>query len=83
MSFLKSRLAEVIDQVTETKRPVIVTQRGEARAVLVDTESYEKTRRAIGLLKLLAQGELDVRAGQTVAQDELFDELGALLKSAK
>ena len=40
-----------------------------------DVESYEQTQRAIGLLKLLAQGEEDVRAGRTVPQDEVFTRL--------
>ncbi len=52
---LKSHAADLLAQVNETHRPVIITQNGEARAVLQDPESFERMRAAIGLLKLVAQ----------------------------
>ena len=72
VTFLKNRAADLLAQVNETHRPVVITQNGEPRAVLQDRESYERMRRAIGMLKLLAQGEEDVRAGRTVPQREVF-----------
>lgn len=74
VTFLKSRAADLLAQVNETHRPVVITQNGEPRGVLQDPESYEGMRRAIGMLKLLAQGEEDVRAGRTVAQSEVFSQ---------
>jgi PHD/YefM family antitoxin component YafN of YafNO toxin-antitoxin module len=56
--------------VNETRRPVYVTQNGEARAVLVDTESYESMKKAIGLLKLLTQGEGDIVDGKILSQED-------------
>jgi PHD/YefM family antitoxin component YafN of YafNO toxin-antitoxin module len=56
-------------------RPVYVTQNGEAKAVLLDTESYEKMRNALGLLKLLAQGETDVINGHVLSQEDFFTEM--------
>ena len=41
VSFLKSRSAEILEQVNTTHRPVIITQNGEPRAVLQDPESYK------------------------------------------
>lgn len=75
VTYLKSRAADLLAQVNETHRPVIITQNGEARAVLQDPESYERMRAAIGLLKLVAQGEEDVRAGRVSEQDEVFARL--------
>lgn len=49
--------------------------------MLQDIESYEQTQRAIGLLKLVAQGEEDVRAGTTVPQDEMFGQVRRRLKA--
>lgn len=75
ISYIKANAAEILDQVNETHRPVYVTQNGEARAVLLDTESYEKMRKAIGLLKLLAQGERDILDGKVLEQEEFFSRL--------
>jgi len=79
VTYLKSRAADLLEQINVTHRAVVITQNGEARAVLQDPESYEQMRRAIGLLKLVAQGETDVQAGRTVAADEVFTRLRRML----
>ncbi|WP_225073938.1 type II toxin-antitoxin system Phd/YefM family antitoxin [Desulfuromonas sp. CSMB_57] len=79
ITYLKSRAADLLKQINETHRPVIITQNGEPKAVLQDPKSYEDMRNAIGLLKLLSQGETDVRNGQVSAQDEVFAQLENLL----
>ena len=83
VTYLKSRAADLLAQVNETHRPVIITQNGEARAVLQDPESYEKMRAAIGLLKLVAQGEEDVRGGRVSGQEAIFARLEQKRKSGK
>jgi prevent-host-death family protein len=83
VTYLKSNAAELLEKINTTHRPIIITQNGEARAVLQDPESYEQMRRAIGLLKLVAQGEEDVRAGRTVAQDEVFTALRKTLAARR
>lgn len=72
ISYIKANAAEILAQVNETHRPVYVTQNGEAKAVLLDTESYEKMKKALGLLKLLAQGERDIVDGKVLSQEEFF-----------
>ena len=83
VTYLKSRTADLLDQVNETRRPVIITQNGEARGVLQDTESYESMKAAIAMLKLLVQGEEDIRKGRVRAQEEVFDRLETRLKSKR
>jgi prevent-host-death family protein len=73
VTYLKARAADLLEQVNETRRPVVITQNGEPRAVLQDPKSYESMRKALGLLKLLSQGEEDVRRGRTRPQDEVFE----------
>jgi len=75
ITYLKSRAADLLAQINETQRPVVITQNGVPRGVLQDPESYERMRRAVGMLKLLAQSEEDVRAGRTVSQNQLFGHL--------
>lgn len=79
ITFLKSRAADLLKQINETHRPVIITQNGEPRAVLQDPKSYEDMRRAIGLLKLISQGEEDIKEGKVVTQDKVFSKVEKLL----
>ena len=82
VTYLKSHAADLLAQVNDTHRPVIITQNGEARAVLQDPESFERMRAAIGLLKLVAQGEDDLRNGRTTSQEKVFSRLEKKLKDA-
>jgi len=75
VTYLKSRAADLLNQINETHRPVIITQNGEPRAVLQDPESYENMRNAIGILKLISQGESDIRSGLTKPQESVFTEI--------
>ena len=75
ITYLKSRAADVLQQINETHRPVIITQNGEPRAVLQDPESYENMRNAIGILKLMSQGEADVKQGKLKPQEDVFSDI--------
>lgn len=79
VSFLKSHAADILKQINETHRPVVITQNGEPRAVLQDPESYDNMRKAIGLLKLISQGEEDVKHGKTKTQDRVFKDIENIL----
>lgn len=81
VTFLKSKTAEVLAQINETHRPLIITQNGEPRAVIQDPESYERMKSAIGLMKLLMQGEEDIRRGRIRGQEKVFTRLKKKLGS--
>jgi prevent-host-death family protein len=80
ITYLKSKAPDLLKQINETHRPVIITQNGEPRAVLQDPESYENMRNAIGILKLISQGEQDIRKGKAKSQEEVFANIEKLLK---
>ncbi|MGR3292854.1 MAG: type II toxin-antitoxin system Phd/YefM family antitoxin [Candidatus Scalindua sp.] len=79
VSYLKSKSADLLKQINETHRPVIITQNGKPRAVLQDPKSYENMRNAIGILKLISQGEEDIKKGKNKKQNEVFEKLETLL----
>ena len=83
VTYLKSRAADLLDQLNKTHRPVVITQNGEPRAVLQDPESYERTKTAVGLMKLLVHGEEDVRSGRTSDQEEVFHRLAKKFAARK
>jgi len=81
VTYLKSKAADLLNQINETHRPVIITQNGEPRAVLQDPKSFENMRNSIGLLKLISQGEGDVRNGHVKSQEKVLEDLGDSLKA--
>ena len=81
VTFLKAKAADLLKQINETHRPVIITQNGEPKAVLQDPESYENMRNAIGILKLISQGEEDIRTGKSKPQEEVFKGIDTLPKA--
>jgi prevent-host-death family protein len=79
ITYLKSKTADMLDQVNETRRPVVITQNGEPKAILIDPQSYQQMRNAIGLLKLLSQGENDIKKERIKSNDDVFEHLDQLL----
>ncbi len=75
VTYLKTKTADILSQIGEHRRPMIITQNGEAKAVLQDIRSYEAMKNALGVLKLLASAEDDLKNGRVQTQDELFSEL--------
>ena len=64
ISYLKANAAEVLTQLAEQREPMVITQNGEAKAVLQDVASFEETQETLALLKILALGNQDVVAGK-------------------
>jgi len=75
ISYLKSKTADVINSVNESKQSIIITQNGEAKAVIQDIISYENLRNSLSLLKLIVQSEEDIRNDRVTPQDEMFESL--------
>lgn len=65
VSYLKANAAEILADLDERREPLVITQNGEARAVLQDMASFEETQETLALLKLLALGNRDMEAGRS------------------
>jgi len=72
VTYMKTHSAELLRQVRQSRRPVVITQHGEASAVLLDVETYEALREAKLMLQLAGQAEADARADRTLTTDEVF-----------
>jgi len=75
ISYLKAKTADVINNVNDTQRTVIITQNGEAKAVVQDIKSYENMQNSLNLLKLIVQSENDIENNDLIEQDKMFDTL--------
>lgn len=82
ISYLKSHAAEVLTLLTEQREPLIITQNGEAKAVLQDVASYEEGQETLALLKILALGNHDVANGSVKPVADVVARLRAKTKGA-
>ncbi|TFG63811.1 MAG: type II toxin-antitoxin system Phd/YefM family antitoxin [Nitrospirales bacterium] len=79
ITYLKANAADLLEQINETHRPVIITQNGEPKAVLQDPQSYENMRKALRMLKLISLGEEDIKKGKATSQEKVFKKLQSTL----
>jgi prevent-host-death family protein len=77
ISYLKANAAEVLTQIAEQREPLVITQNGEAKAVLQDVASFEETQETLALLKILALGNLEIEAGKVKPLGEVVARLRA------
>ena len=62
ISYAKSHTSKLLTDISRDRKPVVITQNGRARAVILDMASYEETRESLALLKIAAQGREEVRS---------------------
>ncbi|EEZ80394.1 MAG: type II toxin-antitoxin system Phd/YefM family antitoxin [Candidatus Thioglobus sp.] len=80
VTYLKSRTADVLKHINATHRPMVITQNGEAKAVIQDPQSYEDMKNSISLLKLLSAAEEDIKNGSLHSEEDVFNAVESLLK---
>ena len=64
ISYLKANAAEVLQNLSENREPFLISQNGEARAVMQDIATYENTQETLALLKMLALGNQEISEGK-------------------
>jgi len=64
ISYLKAHASELMRELTEQREPLVITQNGEATAVIQDVHSYQQTQETLALLKILALGNQQIEAGK-------------------
>ena len=79
ISDLRQDAAGVIKRVSTSGEPVFITQRGRAAAVMVSTQTYERTQHELEILRLLARGEVEIEAGAGQDIYTVFAEADRLL----
>jgi prevent-host-death family protein len=77
ISYVKANAAEILDTLAHTGEPLIITQNGEAKAVMIDIVSYEKTQETLALLQILALGRKQVAEGKTKPLREAIEQVRA------
>ena len=75
ISYLKSHTAEIVKTITESREPLVITQNGEAKLVVMDVKSFEEQEDTMALLKLLAMGNREIEEGKFREAEDVFAEL--------
>jgi len=72
ISYVKAHAADIIRDLADNQATIVITQNGEAKAVLQDIAAYERTQESLALLKILAVSRKDVEAGRVKPLDAAF-----------
>lgn len=75
ISYLKSNAAEIARNLKSEHEPLIITQNGEAKIVVQDIESYEKTQETLAMLKILSLGRKQIDGKNIISASEVFNKL--------
>jgi prevent-host-death family protein len=75
ISYLKAHASEIVRNIGKQQEPLIITQNGEAKAVVQDIESYEQTQEAMALLKILALGSRQIEDGKVQPAADVIERL--------
>lgn len=82
ISFLKAHASEIIRNISKKQGPMIITQNGEAKAVVQDIESYEQTQETMALLKILALGTRQIETGKVQPAADVIKRLRSRRESS-
>jgi len=74
ISYVKAHASELLNRIEEEREPIIITQNGEAKAVLMDVSSFDQMQETHALLKLLAMAEKEIEAGDVLSPEEILAE---------
>lgn len=75
ISYLKANAAEVVRHLAKERKPMVITQNGEAKAVIQDVASYEETQETLALLKILALGNRQIKEGRVALVTDVVKRL--------
>lgn len=82
ISYLKANAAQILRDLAIDQRPLVITQNGEAAAVLQDVHSFEKNQETMALLKILALGNAQIEKRQVTPAAKAFAEVRRRNKAA-
>lgn len=79
ISWLKNNAKQMIESVAETGNPMVITQNGEAKAVVMNVREYDQIQESMALLRMLADSAAEVEAGDLRSAEDVFSELRTVI----
>lgn len=75
VSYVKSHTADMLKYLEEKQSPIIITQNGEAKAVMLDVESYQEIMNTMTMMKLIRMSEKDIEDGHVYSSEDVFSHI--------
>ena len=75
ISYLENHASQLVKDLTENREPMLITENGEAKLVVLDVKSYEEQQQTLALLRILAIGNREIENGQFRSAEDVFAEL--------
>ena len=75
ISHLKAHASELIRDISDNQKTVVITQNGKAKVIVQDIRVYEQTQESLALLKILAKSGMSLKEGKFKPLDKSFDDL--------
>ncbi len=75
ITYLKTSAAEIVKEFATDPEPIIITQNGEAKMVVMDINQYEKQLETLALMKILAMGSKEIKEGKFSDANAFLDEM--------
>ncbi len=81
ISYLKTHMSEIIRDIVENRKTMVITQHGQAKVVVQDLATYEGTQESLALLKMLAQSGQNIKRGKYKPVRDVFEDLDERIKA--
>ena len=75
ISYLKSHTAQIVKDISLSREPLLITQNGEAKLVVLDVKTYEEREATLAMLKILALGKREIELGKFKDAEDVFARL--------
>ena len=75
ISWLKSHAAEIVRDFEEDRSPLIVTQNGEAKMIVMDIRTYEEQLETMAFLKLINMGKKEIAEVKCQTVERFFTDM--------
>ncbi len=77
ISYVKTHAAELLDRISREREPIIITQNGGAKAVLVDIRTFEEDQEKMALLQIMVAGEQGTVSGRPLEREYVYSEFSS------
>ncbi|MBN1464437.1 type II toxin-antitoxin system Phd/YefM family antitoxin [candidate division KSB1 bacterium] len=83
ISYFKAHAAEVVRDVVDNNKTMIITQNGEAKVVLQDVRAYEELQASLALLKMLALSNKSLGEGKAKTAAKAFKDIRSRIRESQ
>ena len=83
ISYLKAHASEILRDVANNGKTMVITQNGEAKVVLQDVKIYEEMQESLALLKILAVSSKSKNRKKVRTVESSFDTIRKRIEKEK